>query len=159
MDAQLKKEVLRKITYGLYVLTARDGTTWSAATVNWLSQCSFAPPLVMVGVKRDSGLYAALRQAGRGIVHVLGADQKDLAGDFFRPTEVKDETINGHPYRLTEQGLPVLLEAPWYFAIEARDWVERGDHAVLVAEVVDAGKNRDGERPLVMWDTGWFYGG
>lgn len=159
MDEALKKNVLRKITYGLYVVTARAGDEWSAGTVNWLSQCSFAPPLVMIGVKRDSGLYAVARRTGTARVHVLAAGQKDLAADFFRPTQVEGDRLNGHPFVLDAAGLPTLTEIPWHFTVAARDWVEHGDHSVLVAEVVDVGSNGDGEQPLVMRDTGWSYGG
>src|SRR5215470_15076521 len=50
MDANAKKTTLRMIPYGLYVLTAagKDGQV-GAATVNWVTQASFAPPLVVVG--------------------------------------------------------------------------------------------------------------
>lgn len=159
MDEALKKEVLRRITYGLYVVTARSGDEWSAGTVNWLSQAAFAPPLVMVGIKKDSGLHAILHQTGRAAVHILEAGQKDLAADFFRPTQFADGKLNGHACRLDDGGLPILTEIPWHFVVEARDWVERGDHSVLVAEVVGVGKTRDAGQPLVMRDTGWSYGG
>ena len=49
MDPQAKKVALRAINYGLYVLTAKDGDELAAASVNWLSQASFEPPLIMVG--------------------------------------------------------------------------------------------------------------
>ncbi|GBD40458.1 hypothetical protein HRbin38_00316 [bacterium HR38] len=35
---------------------------------------------------------------------------------------------------------------------------EGGDHSVVVAEVVEAGVRQEA-KPLIMWDTGWFYGG
>ena len=43
------------IPYGLYVMTAKDkdGRILDA-TVNWITQASFKPPLVAVGVKADS---------------------------------------------------------------------------------------------------------
>lgn len=159
MDAQLRKEVLRKISYGLYVVTAHQDTGWVAATVNWLSQCSFTPPLVMIGVKKDSGLHAALMAGARAAVHVLAAGQQQIAADFFRPTEHHEGKLNGHPFQLHALGVPVLTEIPWYFIIEPRDWIHRGDHSVLVAEVVEVGKNAEAERPLVMAETPWSYGG
>ena len=55
MDQDAKKTALRMIPYGMYVLTSKDGKDVSAATVNWLTQTSFAPPLVAMGVKGDSG--------------------------------------------------------------------------------------------------------
>ncbi|MDP7346375.1 MAG: flavin reductase, partial [Anaerolineales bacterium] len=63
MDADAKKTVLRKITYGLYVLTASAGDELAAGTVNWLSQASFTPPLVMIGVKTDSGVHALIERS------------------------------------------------------------------------------------------------
>ena len=52
MNSDHKKTVLRMIPYGIYVLTSDDGKgNISAATVNWVTQTAFAPPLVVVGVK------------------------------------------------------------------------------------------------------------
>ena len=54
MDADAKKTTLRMIPYGIYVLTAESDDGIAAATVNWVTQTSFDPPLVVVGVKADS---------------------------------------------------------------------------------------------------------
>ena len=65
MDADAKKSALRMIPYGIYVLTTKAGDgTIAAATVNWVTQTAFAPPTVVVGVKTDSGTYAALKDSG-----------------------------------------------------------------------------------------------
>ena len=47
MDEDAKKTALRMIPYGMYVLTSKSEDV-SAATVNWLTQTSFSPPLVLV---------------------------------------------------------------------------------------------------------------
>ena len=64
MDPNVKKTALRMIPYGLYVLTAegKDGRV-AAATVNWVTQASFNPPLVVVGVKADSGAHSIITPA------------------------------------------------------------------------------------------------
>ncbi len=63
MDQEAKKTALRMIPYGIYVLTADDGKgKVAAATVNWATQTAFAPPLVVVGVKTDSGGYQLSRR-------------------------------------------------------------------------------------------------
>src|SRR6185312_12053494 len=51
MNQDAKKTALRMIPYGIYVLTADDGQgNVAAATVNWVTQTAFDPPLVVVGV-------------------------------------------------------------------------------------------------------------
>ena len=63
MDEDAKKTALRMIPYGLYVLTAegKDGAV-AAATINWVTQASFGPPLVVTGVKADSGAHAIITE-------------------------------------------------------------------------------------------------
>ena len=55
MDDAAKKTALRMIPYGIYILTAKSGNDVAAATVNWVTQTSFEPPLVAVAIKSDSG--------------------------------------------------------------------------------------------------------
>ena len=64
MDPNVKKTTLRMIPYGLYVLTAADksGSRVAAATVNWVTQVAFEPPLVVVGVKTDSHAHPLIRR-------------------------------------------------------------------------------------------------
>ena len=89
MNADAKKTVLRMIPYGIYVLTADDGKgNIAAATVNWVTQTAFAPPLVVVGVKTDSGAYQVVKDvedlrpqhAGQGAegprLHLLQAGRR-----------------------------------------------------------------------------------
>ena len=54
MDAQAKKIALRKIPHGVYIIgVAQDGQL-NAFTGTWLTQCSFTPPLVALGVKKGT---------------------------------------------------------------------------------------------------------
>ena len=54
MDEAAKKTALRMIPYGLFVMTVKDDKTMTGAAVNWLTQASFAPPLVVLGAKADN---------------------------------------------------------------------------------------------------------
>ncbi len=160
MEQEDKKRSLRMITYGLYILTAKDGDEVSAGTVNWLSQASFTPPLIMVGVKKDSHLRTLVEKTQKIAVSILSSDQKAIASDFFRPTHVDGGQINGHDFELSNMyALPLLTECPAWFEAAVTDVVDRGDHTVYVTEVTDAGLRNPEALPLVMRDTGWFYGG
>lgn len=160
MDPEVKKRTLRLLTYGLYVLTAAEGDEVAAGTVNWLSQASFEPPLVMVGIKADSRIHELIERSGAFAVNILSADQKDVAAAFFRPSQVEDGRINGYAFEPgPETGAPLLIDLPAWFEARVTDVVKRGDHTVFVAEVVNAGLRDPEAKPLEMWDTGWFYGG
>ena len=160
MDSDQKKLALRAINYGLYVLTARNGDQYGAGGVNWLSQASFDPPLVMAGVKADSGSAAIIGETGAFAVNVLAGDQLDIGKAFFRSTSVEDGKINGHAFEDgPETGAPLLVDTPYWFECRVTDTVARGDHTVYVAEVVNAGVRNAEAVPLLLRDTGMNYGG
>ncbi len=160
MDPEVKKQTLRLLTYGLYVLTAANEQEVAAGTVNWLSQASFEPPLIMVGVKRDSNLHRLIEDSGAFAVNVLGAGQKEIAAAFFRPSQVEGGRINGYAFEPgPATGAPLLTDLPAWFEARVTDAVRRGDHTVFVAEVINVGLRDAEAKPLEMWDTGWFYGG
>lgn len=167
MDATVKKTALRMIPYGIYVLTADDGKgTIAAATVNWVTQTAFAPPLVVVGVKTDSGTYQAVKTAGTFALNMLGKEQKGLAFTFFRPADVSDGKLSGQAYRRGSTGAPILVDAPAAVECRVTTIVEQGDHHIVVGEVIDAHLDKPpAGRPdaaiLEMKDLGdnVFYGG
>jgi flavin reductase (DIM6/NTAB) family NADH-FMN oxidoreductase RutF len=166
MDPNAKKTALRMIPYGLYVLTAESGADTAAATVNWVTQTSFAPPLVAVGVKADSHVHAVIKQANAFALNVLGKGQDAVAYTFFKPAERQGSTISGQPYRAGSTGAPVLTNAPAFVECRLVATVEKGDHSLFVGEVVDAGvakppEGRADEATLWLRDLGdkVFYGG
>jgi flavin reductase (DIM6/NTAB) family NADH-FMN oxidoreductase RutF len=167
MNADAKKTALRMIPYGIYVLTADDGKGGvAAATVNWVTQSAFAPPLVVVGVKTDSGAYRIVRDAKVFALNMLGKDQKGLAFTFFKPAEVKDGKISGQAYTKGASGAPLLTAAPAALECRVKHIVEEGDHHVVVAEVIEAHlakplSGRPDSAILEMKDLGdnVFYGG
>lgn len=160
MDPQAKKVALRAINYGLYVLTAIDGDDVGAAGVNWLTQVSFEPPLIAAAVKTDSDTHRIIQTTGRFAVNVLAEDQLDIAKAFFRTVTLEGDQIGGHRFEPgPETGAPLLVELPYWFEAKVTDKVERGDHTVLVAEVVNAGVRDEKAVPLLLRSTGMNYGG
>jgi flavin reductase (DIM6/NTAB) family NADH-FMN oxidoreductase RutF len=166
MDPNTKKTVLRMIPYGLYVLTGESGSGVAAATVNWVTQASFAPPLVAVGVKADSGAHAVIKESGAFALNMLGKGQQAIAFTFFKTAEKQGATISGEPYRTGSTGAPILTNLPAYVECRLIATVEKGDHAVFVGEVVDAGltsapSGRPDDASLWLKDLGekTFYGG
>jgi len=166
MDLDKKKIALRMIPYGIYVLTAKEGDEIAAATVNWVTQTSFEPPLVVVGVKVDSGALEILKKAGSFALNMLGKGQQGAAFAFFKPAEHADGKISGESYKEGSSGAPLLNSAPACVEFNVAEIVERGDHHIVIGEAVDVHTNieiegRPDEAVLHMRDLGdsVFYGG
>lgn len=158
MDAQAKKTALRGITYGLYVIGTKVGDDVNAFTGNWVTQTSFEPPLVAIGVKKGTTSYDGIRDSGVFSVNVLETGQKDLAFAFFKPVSRVGNKFGDVEFYTATTGSPILRDAVSWFECKVTDTVDRGDHALFVGEVVDAGVHREAD-PLTLKETGLFYGG
>ena len=159
MDARAKKETLRLLTNGVYVLTSRNGDDYGVATVTWVSQVSFQPPLVMAALRKDGNVFRCLRESGVAALHIVGSDQQDLAQKFFSTTKESNGLLNGEPFIEGKNFAPVLKNLRAYLECKLVDTCEDyGDHAIVILEVVEA-VNHGTVVPLVVSDSPWKYGG
>jgi flavin reductase (DIM6/NTAB) family NADH-FMN oxidoreductase RutF len=159
VDEAAKKQVLRLFTYGLYALTARDGDGASAMTVNWATQVSFAPPLVAVSIERESRTGAIAMRTGQFALCVFAAEQRELAGLLGRHSAKAPEkfaAVTWEPAPAT--GCPLI--AGTLGALECRivNQMEAGDSILVLADVIAAHTNADGE-PLTMRAAGFRHAG
>ena len=139
MDADAKKTTLRMIPYGIYILTADDGKgNVGAATVNWVTQSSFNPPLVVVGVKADSGAHTVVKGTGKFTLNMLGKDGKGAAFTFFKPAKVENGLLSGQKFHNGANGCPILDSAIGAVECVVKEVLELGDHSIVVAEVTEA---------------------
>jgi flavin reductase (DIM6/NTAB) family NADH-FMN oxidoreductase RutF len=139
MDADAKKTTLRMIPYGIYILTADDHKgNVGAATVNWVTQSSFNPPLIVVGVKADSGAHTVVKGTGKFALNMLGKDGKAAAFTFFKPARLEDGKLSGQTFRAGANGSPILDCAIGAVECTVKEVMEIGDHSVVVAEVTEA---------------------
>lgn len=167
MDADQKKAALRMIPYGLYVITGKDRAgRVTAATINWVTQASFEPPLIAVGVKVDSSAHEVIKDSGTFALNVLSKAQQGAAFAFFKTVEAEGNSIGGEEFTEGSTGSPVLKSVPAYVECNLVDTVERGDHSIFVGEVVDAGvsdapEGRLDSATLMLGDLGdkVYYGG
>jgi len=160
MDPALKKAVMRKMTYGVWVISADAAGEREASTVTWVSQMSFTPPLVVVGIRAGSHLHAVVEKAGAFAMHLVAAGQKDVAEAFIKETKVTADTIGGRNYSAgPATRAPILEGFPCWFEARVVERVTKGDHTIFVGEVVEASMTDKDAAPLVLASTGLHYGG
>lgn len=159
MDAKTKRKTLRLLSNGVYILTSRSGEQLGAATITWISQASFHPPLLMAALRRESNVYRCLSASRIAALHIVGRHQQSIAQRFFSPTRGTQGELNGEPYRDGKTSAPILGNLPDYLECKVIDIREEpGDHAIVLLEVIEASFQGDIE-PLTVADSPWEYGG
>ena len=159
MDPKTKQKVLRLLTNGMYILTSRSAERFGAATITWVSQASFKPPLLMVALRKDGSAFQCVVESRAAVLHVLSSDQQLIAQKFFAATSESQGLLNGEPYFEGTNGAPVLENLGAYLECKALEIVAtHGDHAIVIFEVLDAVLRKDVE-PLTVTGSPWQYGG
>lgn len=160
MEAQTNKKALQMLSYGVYILGLKQGETFNASTVSWVSQVSFDPQMVMVALRNGSLTQTMVDAAGCFTINLLGEQQMEMAGAFFKQADHQGDRLNGYAFEPGVQtGTPVFSAAPAWLECRVVETVRRGDHAVVIAEVVGTGVRDAGASALSLRATPWHYGG
>jgi flavin reductase (DIM6/NTAB) family NADH-FMN oxidoreductase RutF len=123
-------------------------------------QASFEPKLVAVAVRKGTAIHDAIVTSKLFGLHVVGANQPDFAKAFFKVGGSTPEAIGGYRFALSDRGVPIFEAAPAWLECEVvEEASEQGDHAVLLARVLDGGLRAPGAPMLALRDTPWHYGG
>ncbi len=133
IDPRSFRDAAGQFLTGVTVVTTRDrsGEPYGV-TANSFSSISLDPPMVAFSLGRNSEALPAFEDGLGYVVHVLAAEQQDLAVRFsakgldrFRGVDVG----SGHA------GLPVLPSALATFECSLAHRYEGGDHVIFVGRV------------------------
>ncbi|VTT98250.1 flavin oxidoreductase : Conserved protein/domain typically associated with flavoprotein oxygenases, DIM6/NTAB family OS=Chloracidobacterium thermophilum (strain B) GN=Cabther_A0991 PE=4 SV=1: Flavin_Reduct [Gemmataceae bacterium] len=130
-------EALGRIPSGLFVLTARDGSSGreTGMLASWVQQCSFDPPLVSAAVRAGRYVLDWLADGAPFVVNVIPEGGKALIAHFGKGFEPDEPAFEGLDVRRDGDAPPVLLAAHAYLLCRVERRVEAGDHVLVVGRV------------------------
>jgi len=159
MDEKAKRALLRRIPYGLYVVTTLDGDRRNGLTVNWMTQVSFRPPMVAMAIAKACQNAPMIRSAGTVAIHFLPKDGAKTAERFVTPTRRMPDKFAGIDVTEGVTGAPILADAIGVLEARLVHTLETvGDHDLCVFEILHATMLRN-EPILELRDTKMSYGG
>ncbi len=132
-DTTYFRQALGQFATGVTVITAAlpDGAL-CGVTINSFNSVSLEPPLVLWSLAHTSSTMPAFGGAGSYVINVLSGDQIELAQRFARRSPNQFDTV---PYKLSQQGVPVLGGTVAWFECRHRSRYTEGDHDIFVGEV------------------------
>ncbi len=158
-DEKAKRTLLRHLPHPINICGVKDGDEVNGFTLSWMTQASFKPPMVAIGVNQESRSHAMIQASQVFAVSFLGVEQTAIAETFFKPQRLINDKFGNLESAFGEvTGCPILKSALGYIECQVKGSVAGGDHSIFVAEVVGAELYRDGQ-PLWLKDTTWQYGG
>ena len=161
LPAEQFKAAFRTHPAGVAVVTADAGDGPIALTATSVISVSADPPLLVFSVSESSSSLPTLSRAVTVVVHLLAADQLDLAIlgatsgiDRFADTSIWSRLPSGEPY---------FTAAPVWIRGKIVDRMQAGKSVVLAVEAIEARTPERGSpaadaaqaRPLVYHNRVW----
>ncbi|MCE6953298.1 flavin reductase family protein [Cereibacter sphaeroides] len=142
-DARAFRDALGRFATGVTVVTILAESGPMGMTANSFASVSLDPPLVLWSPARASSRFDLFAGAEHFAIHVLAAEQAELAGRFTRG----GGGFDGLSYRSGHEGVPLLPLPLARFDCRRAAIHDGGDHAIVVGRVLRASM-RPGE-PLL----------
>jgi flavin reductase (DIM6/NTAB) family NADH-FMN oxidoreductase RutF len=159
---KLRRRLLWTFPSGLYVIGSRAGERRNLMTANWVTQVSFEPKLVAVGIEHGSLTHELIAEGRTFTVCTVAREDRAIVRKFTKPTEwdAAASTLNGFAVHDGATGTPILDQAPAFVDCEVRESVELGNHTLFIGEVVECDfQAPEDTEVLRMEDTRMNYGG
>jgi len=145
---------MARLPAGVVVITARVGDEFRGLTASSLVSISLEPPMVLVGLERESATRASVLQTKAFNASLLTRSQEFLADRFAGRAPALDLEWRTLPHRLGTNGIPLLDGCAAWLECRLVQVHEAGDHDICVGEVLAAAIG-SGD-PLILWDRSFW---
>lgn len=139
-----------KLTYGLYILSSKDGDKMNGHISNTVFQVTADPPRMAVATHRDN---LTTEYILKSKVFAVSALEQDVDLEFIGPWGFKTgRDINKFEktnFKIGKTGAPIVLEKSiaWY-ECEVEQHFEVGTHVIFIGKVVDLDIIEKDNQPL-----------
>src|SRR5437868_6909882 len=99
---------MARLPAGVVVVSARAGNEFRGLTASSLVSISLEPPMVVVGLERESATRAAVLETRAFNVSLLTRSQEFIADRFSGRAPAFDPSWRTLPHRLGANGLPLI---------------------------------------------------
>lgn len=149
----MMKETLFKLSYGLFVLSARDTEKDNGCIINTVMQITDTPLQIAVGINKDNYTYEMIEKTGSFNVSVLTEDVPFSAFENFgfKSGRTEDKFSAFNDKERSENGILYLTKyTNAFISAKVIKTLDCGTHMMLIAEVTDAKTLSDS--PSVTYD-------
>jgi flavin reductase (DIM6/NTAB) family NADH-FMN oxidoreductase RutF len=116
------------LEYPMFVVTAVSGEERDGCLVGFATQCSIHPPRFLVCLSVLNRTFRIAKSATMLAVHLVAADQRDLAELFGGETADEVDKLAGWPWQAGPEGVPILDGVRNVFVGRILTRVDLGDH-------------------------------
>lgn len=135
----MDNKAARNISYGLFVLTAKDGDKLNGCITNTLQQVTTSPNRVTIAVNKDNFTHDMVLKTGVFNVSILSEKAGfDIFKHFGFQSGRDTDKFADYPMEISENGLPYITEgANSFISAKVAQTIDLGTHTLFIADVTD----------------------
>lgn len=136
----IDRSAFRAVSYGLYIVTARDAEQKFGCVINTFQQVTSAPARVSIALNKENATTQAILKSGRYAVTVLGEQAAmDLVGVFGFRSSLEFDKFADVAWEEDPFGVPRVTEgAVAQFSLRVIETLDVGTHIMFIGEVEQA---------------------
>lgn len=131
-------ETFFKVSYGLYLVTAKYKDTKAGYVSNTVFQVTSNPPKFGISCNKDNFSAEIIKQSGAFAFSVLGEQASTgLIGDFGYRSSREIDKFKGVNYFIGETGSPIVLDSSLaWFDCKITETFDVGSHLLFIGEAI-----------------------
>ena len=139
------KKALRHISYGLYIVSSRQGDKVNGQCANTVFQITSDPVTIAIGINKNNLTHEYIKASQVFSVSILDTNGLELVKKFgFRSGKEVDK-FDGINYQLGTTGTPLLQDCLVALECKVVGSMDLGTHTLFIGEVVCAQGKGTGE--------------
>ncbi|SEQ27326.1 NADH-FMN oxidoreductase RutF, flavin reductase (DIM6/NTAB) family [Lachnospiraceae bacterium RM5] len=138
----MNEKTMQKVTYGLYVLTTKEGEKINGCIINTMTQHTTTPNIISITVNKQNYTEELIKKSGEFNVSIIDETAKfDLFKRFgFQSGRDVDKfaDFDESEYKILENNIPIILKGVnSYVSAEVIESMDMGTHTLFIAKVTD----------------------
>lgn len=135
----MDKKVMRNISYGLFILTARENDKLNGCVTNTLQQVTTSPNRISITVNKENYTHDMILRTGEFNVSILSEKAKfDTFKHFGFQTGREVDKFEKYAAPLAENGIPYITDGTnGYIFGKVIQSIDLGSHTMFIADVTD----------------------
>ena len=134
-------KTLFKLSYGLYIISSKNGDKINGQVANSLIQVSSKPPTLAVSLNKQNLTHELITKSKKFTVSVLSQDAPiEFIGKFGFNSGRDIDKFEGVNYKTDSNKVPIVVDnAIGFISCEVEDSMDVYTHTIFKAKITDAG--------------------
>lgn len=133
----MNRNILRNLSYGVYIVTTMDGERPVGCVANSAMQITSEPPTLAVSINHNNYTHGCIEKEGKFALNIVTErTNPSVIGTFGYSSSKDTDKFAQAEYEMTE-GLPIVKDTCGYIVCKVISKFETSTHTIFLGEIIE----------------------